>query len=209
MPARFDGATAQFFQWAAPEMGFGLRLALANTWLTWPIISRVFAGAPALDASIRTTTAVTIFRAGVKDNVVPRTAEAWVNFRVLPGDTTDGVIAHVRSVIDDSRVAIEPQAATRSEPTPLSHADSRAFGAIATALREVFPGSTVAPALVLGATDGRQYQRVADDVYRFLPISLRPEDVARFHGTDERIATESLVNAARFYRRLLRLLAGG
>mgnify|MGYP002265447498 CR=1 FL=1 len=40
----------------------------------------------------RTTTAVTILRAGVKDNVIPQTAEAFINFRLLPGDTPEMVI---------------------------------------------------------------------------------------------------------------------
>ena len=35
-------------------------------------------GKPSTNASIRTTHALTILRAGVKDNVIPRTAEAFV-----------------------------------------------------------------------------------------------------------------------------------
>ena len=104
-----------FFAWAAPEMSFGQRMVLGNTWLTWPLVSRVFAKSAALDASIRTTTAVTVFRSGVKDNVVPRTAEATVNFRILPGDTSDSVLAHVRAAIDDARVRIEPNRAPPNE----------------------------------------------------------------------------------------------
>jgi carboxypeptidase PM20D1 len=207
-PARLDGATEQFFSWAAPEMGFGPRLILANTWLTWPLVKRMFAKSPALDASLRTTTAVTIFKSGVKDNVIPRTAEATVNFRILPGDTTDSVIAHVRDTIDDARIKIEPQAATRQEPTKVSRIDNRMFPAIATAVREVFPGTVVAPALFLGATDGRQYLRISDDVYRFLPVPFVSEDLSRIHGTDERIEIEALKNAVRFYRRLVRLVIG-
>jgi carboxypeptidase PM20D1 len=66
----------------------------------------------------------------------------------------------------------------------------------------------VAPALFLGASDGRKYERIAEDVYRFQPVSLVPEDVARLHGTNERIALTSLVDAVRFYRRVVRILAG-
>jgi len=207
MPARLDGATAEFFAWAAPEMGFGDRIVLANTWVTWPLVQRIFAGAPALNASIRTTIAPTIVKAGVKDNVVPRTAQATVNVRVLPGDTTDTVIAHVKRVIGDSRVEVQARPLTRQEPTRVSSTTSRAFTTIATTLREVFPGTVVAPALFLGGTDGRKYERVADDVYRFLPFRLVSSDLARIHGTDERVAVKDLGDAVRFYRRLLRSLA--
>lgn len=207
MPARIDGATAQFFEWTAPEMSFGQRIVLGNMWLTWPVVSRVFAKSPALDASIRTTTAVTIFRSGVKDNVVPESAEAQVNFRLLPGDTIDAVVAHARSSLDDSRVTITPIDATKKEPSRVSSVESRAFKAIATTVREVFPSALVAPGLFLGATDGRKYEAIAADVYRFQPVLLEPADLKRLHGTNERVRIAALADAIRFYRRFIRVMA--
>jgi carboxypeptidase PM20D1 len=76
-------------------------------------------------------------------------------------------------------------------------------------VREVFPGTVVAPSLVLGATDGRYYDRVADDVYRFFPFRLRPEDIQRIHGKDERIGIANLAGGVRFYRRFVAQVAGG
>ena len=52
-----------------------------------------------------------------------------------------------------------------------------------------------------------KYERVADDVYRFLPVVLGAGDLHRVHGTDERLALPALVDAVRFYRRLLRIMA--
>jgi carboxypeptidase PM20D1 len=208
MPARIDGATAQFFAWAAPEMRFGPRLALANTWVTGPLVERMLSRSPTLGASIRTTTAVTVLRAGVKDNVVPATAAATVNFRVLPGDTTADVLGHVKRVVADERVVATPQAGSRTEPSRVSRTDTRAFGLLARTVREVFPGTVVAPSLVLGATDGRYYSQVADDVYRFFPFRLRPEDIKRIHGKDERIGVQVLAEGVRFYRRFLGVAAG-
>ncbi len=203
MPARIDGATAQFFAWAAPEMGFGSRLALANTWLLGPIVKRKLASSPALAAAIRTTTAVTVFHAGIKDNVVPATASATVNFRVLPGDSTDDVLTHVTRTIADDRVTLQPQGRSRTEPSRVSRADSRGFEVLARTVREVFPDTVVAPSLVLGATDGRLYGAVADDVYRFVPFRLSAADIPRIHGKDERIAVATLADGVRFYRRFV------
>lgn len=208
MPARIDGATEQFFAWAAPEMAFGSKLVLANTWALGPIVKRKLGSSPTLGAAIRTTTAVTVFHAGVKDNVVPAMATATVNFRVLPGDTTDDVLAHVRRTIDDGRIAVTAQEASRTEPSKVSRSDSRGFGLLASTVREVFPGTVVAPSLVLGATDGRWYGRVAADVYRFAPFRFVTSDLQRIHGKDERLATSSLVDGARFYRRLVERAAG-
>jgi carboxypeptidase PM20D1 len=208
MPARIDGATEQFFAWAAPEMGFGSKLALSNLWALRPIVKAQLGGSETLGAAIRTTTAITMFNAGVKDNVVPAMATATVNFRVLPGDTTDDVLAHVKSAIADDRVVTSAQEGSRTEPSKVSRADSRGFGLLARTVREIFPGTVVAPSLVLGATDGRFYAKVADDVYRFVPFRFSPSDISRIHGKDERLAVAGLADGARFYRRFLVVAAG-
>ena len=203
MPARIDGATGEFFAWAAPEMPFGLKVALANTFVTGPLLRRKLGASQTLGASIRTTTAPTMFNAGVKDNVVPTKASATINFRVLPGDSTEDVITHVKLAIDDPRVAVAAQEGSRTEPSPVSRSGSRGFGLLAETVREVFPGTVVAPSLVLGATDGRWYVRVAADVYRFMPFRLTSADIARVHGKDERLSLSNVEGGVRFYRRLL------
>ncbi|MDT9702433.1 peptidase dimerization domain-containing protein, partial [Streptomyces sp. P17] len=58
------------------------------------------------EAMVRTTTALTIFNAGDKDNVLPGNAEATVNFRLLPGDTEASVTDHVRSTIANEKISI-------------------------------------------------------------------------------------------------------
>ena len=50
---------------------------------------------------VRTTTALTMFNAGVKENVVPQRAEAKVNFRLLPGDTPEMVVETMTAIVDD------------------------------------------------------------------------------------------------------------
>ena len=44
---------------------------------------------------------------------------------------------------------------------------------------------------------------LADQVYRFSPVRARREDLARFHGTDERIAVRNLAELIGFYQRLI------
>ena len=59
---------------------------------------------------------------------------------------------------------------------------------------------------VIGATDSRYFEPIADDVYRFLFNVLGPEDLPRIHGTDERIAVVNHSNAIRFYHQLMKRL---
>ena len=52
-----------------------------------PLLLRALSGSPRSNATIRTTTAVTMVQGGVKENALPASARALVNFRILPGDT--------------------------------------------------------------------------------------------------------------------------
>ncbi|HLZ99821.1 MAG TPA: M20/M25/M40 family metallo-hydrolase, partial [Steroidobacteraceae bacterium] len=201
------GVAGDMLRAVAPEMHGLNRLALSNLWLLEPLVRRQLAAAPSTNALLRTTAAITVIRGGNKQNVLPETAEAWVNFRLLPGDTVRSVVDHVRQAIDDERVGIEvlPQS---SEASPVASQTSDGYRLIARTVREVFPGVIVAPGLMIGGTDSRHMERVADNVYRFSPVRARAEDLSRFHGTDERISVANYAEMIRFYETLIRHAAG-
>jgi carboxypeptidase PM20D1 len=204
MPAALDGPMAQMFDRLAPEMPFWRRLPLWNRWLFDALIVGQLESLPTTNATLRTTTAATIIEAGVKDNVLPARARAVVNFRIKPGETVKDVLAHVTKVVNDRRVEIRlVEPGSGQDPSPQSKTTSWGFRTIERTIRQVMPEAVVAPALVVGATDTRHYQALADDVYRFLPFVLRPDDMARIHGTDERISVEGYANCVRFYVQLL------
>jgi carboxypeptidase PM20D1 len=202
MPANIGAAMGKSFAYLGPEMPFGLRVLFANLWLFAPLVERQMASSPQANAAIRTTTAPTIFDAGVKDNILPVSARGVVNFRILPGDTVDTVLEHVRSTVDDPAVEVRPLG-SGDDPSALSDPDAPAFTRIATAIRSTFPGTLVTPFLSLGATDARYYTVISPNVYRFVPMRMRAEDLARIHGTNERIAVKDYVGMIRFYIDLL------
>ncbi len=210
IPGGVDRTTALFFDSLAPELPFGARVVLANRWLFGPVLEVALSRVPTMNAMLRTTTAVTIFEGGVKENVLPSRARAVVNFRIRPGDTIESVAEHVRRTVDDDRIQLK--VGVRSQPrnpSPVSRVDGEAFTQLARTIREVFPGTIVAPYLVLGGTDARHYAGLSDSVYRFGPWVYGRDSMQRAHGTDERISVEGLGDAVRFYRRLIRRSAGG
>jgi carboxypeptidase PM20D1 len=73
-------------------------------------------------------------------------------------------------------------------------------------LRSLFPQVVVAPSLYIAGSDSRLFVPLADHIYRFTPVRARSEDLARLHGTNERIAVADLADMVRFYHRLLRNL---
>jgi carboxypeptidase PM20D1 len=208
-PARLGATTRATLYALAPELSWLPRLALGNAdLLTWPLL-RVFRTNPALDAAVRTTTAATVIHGGAKANVLPKRVTATVNFRILPGDSVDGVIEHARLAISDERVRIQIAPGTSPrEPSPESPAEGPAWDLLQGAIAARFPDAVVAPYLVLGGTDARHFTPICDDVYRFLPFRMTPESRTRMHGTDERLAVEDLANAVGFYRELIRRAQG-
>lgn len=204
LPGTIRGVAREMFETIAPEMGGFQRVALSNLWLFGPLVQSQLEKAASTNAMLRTTTALTIVNAGNKDNVIPGEAQATVNFRLLPGDTTQSVMQHVRGKTGERFELIALPAA--SEPSPVSPTQSASYQLINRTVRSLFPGTLVAPGLMIAATDSRHFAPVSDHIYRFSPVRAKPEDLARFHGTNERIAVANLGELVRFYHQLLRNL---
>jgi carboxypeptidase PM20D1 len=207
LPMRVDGAVSEMFDALAPEMAGFNRVVLSNLWLFEPLVLREFEKSGPTEAMSRTTTALTIFNAGDKDNVLPGNASASVNFRLMPGDSQASVIDHVRRTIRNDRISIEPFPGN-AEPTPVSSTASPSYQVLNRTIREIFPDVVVAPGLMLAGTDSRHYAGIADSIFRFSPVRADSNDLKRFHGTNERLSIEGYADMIRFYRRLIKNSAG-
>ena len=194
--------TRELFACAAARMPFTRQVVFTNLWLFEPLVIRQLTASPATNAAIRTTIAVTIARAGTVDNVLPTSATAVVNSRIMPGEGTASVLEHVRHVVDDPRIGIRPL--KREEPTGVSPTSSASFRTLAGTVRQIFPRAVVAPGLVIARTDSAHFLDLTEATYRFLPIVLTRDDLGRFHGTNERIAVDSYETLIKFYAQLLR-----
>ena len=203
MPGGLGPLVLNMLDHIGPEMNLGMRTVIANLWLFEPLVESQLGASPLMNAFMRTTTAPTIFSAGVKDNVLPPEAMATVNFRILPGDTREDVVDHIRKVVNDERVTIRPLMEFSNDPSAVSPAEGWAFETITRSIREVLPEVVVTPYLVIAATDARHYGIVSNNVYRFSPMELKGEDLARIHGTNERISIENYGRMIRFYHRLI------
>jgi carboxypeptidase PM20D1 len=206
LPGGIRGVAGEMFDTLAPEMGGFSRVALSNLWLFGPVVQKQLEGAPSTNAMMRTTTALTIVNAGNKENVVPGRAEATVNFRILPGDTKEQVLDHVRNQVtkavgaDKFELFALPGAVDSSKVAPT---DSAQYKLLNKTVREVFPDALVSPGLMVAGTDSIHYSAISDHIFKFSPIRANSEDLKRFHGTNERLASKNYADAIRFYHRLL------
>lgn len=205
MPLRVTPVVTDMLARLRPHLPATKRRLLGFAALAAPVISRIMASAPQTEALVRTTTAPTVIRGGVKSNVLPQQAEALINFRILPGDTVDSVLAHCRRAARDAQVRIELVGMT-SEPTPATGPGPQ-FDLIARLTEEVAPGVAVTTGLVPGATDSRHYDDLAATRCNFAPIRLTAADLERIHGNDERLSRVNYAHLIDFNRRLLTALA--
>ena len=203
MPARLEGPTRAMFEHIGPRFPYLQRALFANLWLTRPLVLRTLQRSPTTNAMVRTTTAPTMFQSGTKDNVLPSSARAVVNFRILPGDSIADVVEHVRRAIDDDRVQVKIGGRFTAEPSAVSSTDSAGFRMLERAIQSTTPDALVTPYLVVVVTDARYYTALSRNVFRFLPLRLTSRDLERMHGANERLGIRQYETAVRTYRQLI------
>ena len=182
-----------------------IQVAFSNVWLFGPLLKRWLVPKAEMNASMRTTTALTIINGGVEDNTIPAEAKAIVNFRLLPGDTIADVLWHAKKVIKDERVKFKPVEGKFNEALPVSSTKCLEYKSLQTVVRQVFDNPPVAPFVMLGGTDCQHFVPVCDEIYRFTSVVMDESFMGLEHGIDERIPVEAMARMVKFYAQLMRV----
>ncbi|QUR67955.1 M20/M25/M40 family metallo-hydrolase [Mycobacterium spongiae] len=153
------------------------------------VIAKLGPMARMLNAVLRDTANPTMLKAGYKANVVPATAEAVVDCRVLPGRQ-----AAFEAEIDE---LIGPDVSREwiSELSPYETSfDGDLVDAMNAAVLAVDPDGRTVPYMLSGGTDAKAFARLGIRCFGFSPLRLPPElDFASlFHGVDERVPIDAL-----------------
>uniref|UniRef100_A0A3Q3G0C4 Peptidase M20 domain containing 1, tandem duplicate 1 n=1 Tax=Labrus bergylta TaxID=56723 RepID=A0A3Q3G0C4_9LABR len=204
MPRLFGhGPERGTFEHLAHKFKLPMKFIMSNFWLFSPLLGRVLEKKSDTNAFVRTTTAVTIFKSGVKVNVIPSLAEAYVNLRIHSAQTLQEVLDLIQSTVGDERVKME--LVDGFDPLPVSSSDEKSFGfqIIKKTVLDMFPSVTVAPGICIGNTDSRHFKDLTNDIYRFAPIWFKPGDAQRFHGINERISKKNYEELVVFYFNLI------
>jgi carboxypeptidase PM20D1 len=210
MPSSVPPPTVDLFRRLAAHAPLPLRPLMANAGRLGPALSRLLTAlGPESAAMVRTTFAVTTLSGSPALNVIAQRATAGVNIRIMLGDTSESVLAHVRKAIRDDRVEIEVIEAYEPSPlSPYSTADSTddAFELIVDTMGEVFPDAVPAPYVMMAATDSRTFTAICDRVYRFAPFRMTKAQREAIHSYDEHLGVEDFLDGVRWYQRLIEKL---
>jgi len=203
-PANLDFSKT-LFQNIGPAMTGFKKVIFANMWLTEPIVEHVLSDSKTTNATIRTTTAVTMAKGSSKDNILPSEASATVNFRIMPGESVQSVMDYVTDVIANKDIQISIVGGFGNEPSPVSDSENPNFELIRNSIYRVTQDSDliVTPYLVVGATDAQHYTGLSNSIYRFAFNRLNPETLDRMHGINEQIAVKDYIDVVRFFREVI------
>ncbi|MEH6345396.1 MAG: M20/M25/M40 family metallo-hydrolase [Bermanella sp.] len=189
----------------APHVGAVESFLFRNQWLSEPLLVSKLSEKRMSNPLVRTTTAVTMFNAGVKENVVSQQAHAKVNFRLLPGDTSEQVLARVTELINDT--SIEITADSWGDSPKVANMNAEGYRRIQESIESELPDTIVTPGLLMATTDTRHYTQLTDNIYRFQPFTMHMDDSKTIHSTNERVSLEAIVNAVAISRQLLTRVA--
>lgn len=204
-PMRFSGPGADMLKSLAPHASPTVKMAAANTWLFSPLLVKETSRTPAGAAMLHTTIAPTMLKGSPKENVLPQDAEAWINYRIAPGDTSADVMARAKRAVGDLPVKLA-WVKTPDEPSKVSSTSSEGWKTLS-ALAADESKAPVAPALMTAASDSRYMGPIADDIYRFQPLLLSVKDTEMIHGTNEHMTLANVERMVRFYQRLVETAA--
>lgn len=182
---------------------YPVRCIASNLPVLKPLITEICSNIPPVASMMRTTTAITMANGSPAPNVLPQKASVVANFRIMPGQTVEDVEAHIRKYAGPKA---EVKLLGGKNPSKISPTDSRAFNVISKICKSMDPKAIVAPYLVMGGTDARQYEDVCDNIYRYSPFLMTTGLLLTTHGTNERIPVSSLEDGVAFFKRYIREL---
>lgn len=148
---------------------------------------------------LRTSVVPTIIDGGFRRNVIPSTAEAMLDIRMLPDEDVEAFYAELEALIDNPAIEIVPERVYRPIAAP-SGIDNEMFAVIEAVAERLYPAATTLPLMSTGATDMAQLRAKGVEAYGIGPARTLDEMNSRYgaHSDDERIAEEALVDMTRF-----------
>ena len=209
-PVKFNETTRAYFEraaeWEGPQAAADIKSVLSGKPdPASPSITRLSANT-LYNAQLRTTCVATMLEGGHAVNALPQTARAWVNCRILPGESVPDVKGTLQRVLADDQITVtqtgEPILSVPSDLNP------EVMGTIKKITEEIWPGTPVVPFMSTGATDGSALRNAGIATYGNTGLSGDMDDM-RAHGKDERISIEAFYKGLDYHYRLVKALSGG
>jgi acetylornithine deacetylase/succinyl-diaminopimelate desuccinylase-like protein len=137
-------------------------------------------------------------------NVLPTTAVAELDCRLLPSTTPETFLAELNRVLDDPRLRVEVLLDARGGAPS---AQGPLYRSIAAVLHERFPAATVVATLSPGISENRVLRSYGIETYGLLPFRVNVYDLAGIHAANERIRSDWFVEGVETTKRIVAAFA--
>lgn len=159
-----------------------------------------------MNAVVQNTMSLTTLRSGVGDppkvNVIPSIAEATLDCRLLPGQSTEEFVSEIKARINDPRVTFE-QLSHPADPGP-SRTDTPLFKAVTAAIHGQHPEAVVVPSIIPYGTDTQKFRVKGVIGYGLMPFRVDAATVATMHSDSERVPVDEFKKGLHIYFDILR-----
>ena len=151
-----------------------------------------FTATPSHNALVRNTISLTVLNGSPKTNVVPASASAQLDCRLLPGEDPQTFLAQLKQLVDDPHIEFST---LLNFPAVASDPDTPLFAAIRSVAAHRDPHAPVIPSVLGGFTDTHYFREKGIISYGFSGLALTAEDARGVHGLNERIPLAALRGA--------------
>ena len=197
-PIQLTAATRQFLGVLSrtspqPLAGYYQTLLTSTDAAAIAAADREISKDPLMHAIIRNTVAPVIVNGGFRSNVIPGSADATVNVRLIPGTDPNEIVKIFQRLIDDPAVTVRlANPSAGPSRTPPSSEETDLYRALERQARATFPGAEVTPYLFQAGTDAGAWRSRGVPVYGIYPYPITADELTRMHGNDEKVSIESL-----------------
>ena len=189
----------EMFSAVAPYLPFYFRFTLGNLWLFKGLICRVLpAISPMAGAFVQTTAAFTMSGGSEAPNVLPDKAWIVCNMRPSVHQNADESIAALKKLAD--KYDIETEVLYKKDASAVTDVNAKEFRFLTECIEKCLPDTVVTPYMMTGGTDSRRFEIVCDNVLRFTPTRLTPQQLAAMHAANENIGVAALAEGVKTYK---------
>lgn len=196
-PVQLTASTRQFFATLArtspPPLAASFRDLLGSDVAAAARADREISKDPLLHAIMRTTLAPVMLNAGFRNNVIPGSADATINVRIIPGTDPNQIVRDFEQVIGDPTVNVRLSTPSAGPSRiPASSEDTDLYQALAREAKATFAGAEVTPYLFQAGTDAGAWRNRGVPVYGIYPYAITADQLTRMHGNDENVNVDAL-----------------
>jgi acetylornithine deacetylase/succinyl-diaminopimelate desuccinylase-like protein len=169
------------------------------------LLAKMQATLPGLHALTRNTCSLTMLAGSQKINVVPPTASAELDCRILPDQDAPEFLQQITRIVNDENISIEK---ILLFGPAISSSDTGLFRDIEEVTTRYYPQAGILPAVVGGFTDSHFFRDLGITSYGYGPFVLEPATAGTFHGNNEHIPVDTFEQGVQMMIEIVRKFAG-